>query len=162
MDFSHANTVWLIEWVTDWLADWLTDPVTEWNNGRGLPRSVWQLYQLHTCPVETVPAVVERELWSMLFTTAAVHTLDVSAGGTKTPSLWHFVQLVLAMSIKHSYCSFTAHRQQRSIQTDTSFCPRFSHASLTKVFLSSFFFFYFLSNVNQSLTSFNAHNQGGR
>ncbi len=37
--------------------------------------------------METVPAVVERELWSMLLTTAAVHTLDVSAGGTKTPSL---------------------------------------------------------------------------
>ena len=152
-------TIWILatqipfDWLIGWLVDWLTDPVTEWNNGRGWPRSVWQLYQLHTCPVETVPAVVERELWSMSFTTAAVHTLDVSAGGIKTPSLWHFALVVLALSIKHSCCSFTAHRQQRQIQTNTSFCSsfypcifnhgflvslRFSHASLTTGFLSLF------------------------
>ena len=58
-DFRHTNTVWLI--------DWLIDRVTEWNNGRVWPRCVWLLYQLHTCPVETVPAVVEPELWSLLY-----------------------------------------------------------------------------------------------
>ena len=124
-------TIWILatqipfHWLIEWLIDWLIDLVTKWNSGRVWPRSVWLLYQLHTCPVGTVPAVVERELWSMLFTTAWMHTRDVSAGGTKTPSLWHFALVVLAMSIKQSYCSFTTHRQQRPVQTDTSFCSSF-------------------------------------
>ena len=57
----------MIDWLIDWLIDWFIDRVTEWNNDRVWPRSVCLLYQLHTCPVETFPAVVEPELWSMLY-----------------------------------------------------------------------------------------------
>ena len=113
--------IFAIQILFDWMIDW------SW------PRSVWLLYQLHVIPVPW--------LWSMLFT--------IVAGGTKTPSLWYFARVVLAMSIKHFYCSFTANRQQCLIQTNTSFCSSFSHASLTKVFLSSFFLFLnFLLEVN--------------
>ena len=67
---------WMIDWVIHWLIHSFIHRVTEWNKGRVWPRSVCLLYQLHTCPVETVLVVVEPELWSML--------------SRKFTSLWHW------------------------------------------------------------------------
>ena len=64
--YKYRLSDWLIDWLIDWFIHSFIHRVTEWNKGRVWPRSVCLLYQLHTCPAETVPAVVEPELWSIL------------------------------------------------------------------------------------------------